>query len=195
MVRHRRRVAAAARRVTLRLNGYTEGVDARTRPLTPKRKRFVAEYLIDLNATQAAIRAGYATSGARVEGARLLANANVQLAVAKSALVLAEKVELNVEWVLEGLKTVAERCMQAVEVTTRDGTGTGEYVFNAAGANKAYELIGKHLRMFTERLEVSDPDGEPLGTGAVATLMNRLEGIAGRKAAAMALDDDDPVER
>ena len=84
--------------------------------------------------------------------------------------------------------------MQAVEVTTRDGTGTGEYVFNAAGANKAYELIGKHLRMFTERLEVTDPEGEPLGTGAVATLMSRLEGIAGRKAAALAAVDDDVID-
>ncbi len=176
-----------------RLTGYTKGVDTRTRPLTPKRQRFVAEYLIDLNATQAAIRAGYAESGARVEGARLLANANVQLAVAKRALVLAEKADLSVEWVLDGLKTVAERCMQAVEVTTRDGTPTGEYVFNAAGANKAYELIGKHLRMFTEHVVFTDPDDQPLGTGALSLLMNRLEGIAERKALAAA-DEDDPTE-
>ncbi len=175
--------------MTLRLNGYTESMDPPTRPLTAKRKRFVAEYLIDLNATQAAIRAGYSPATARAQGSRLLTKVDIQHAVVKSTLVLAEKTEISVEWVLEGLKTVAERCMQAEEVTTRDGTGTGEYVFNAAGANKAYELIGKHLRMFSERLGVSDPDGEPLGTGAVATLMNRLEGIAGRKAAAAADDD------
>ncbi len=50
--------------------------------LTAKQERFVAEYLIDLNATQAAIRAGYAEKGASVEGTRLLANAKVAAAVA-----------------------------------------------------------------------------------------------------------------
>jgi phage terminase small subunit len=45
--------------------------------LTPKRQRFVEEYLVDLKATQAAIRAGFAPSGASVEGARLLRNAKV----------------------------------------------------------------------------------------------------------------------
>ena len=45
-----------------------------------------------------------------------------------------------------------------------------------------------------DRLEITDPEGKPLGSGAVATLMNRLESIAGRKAAALALDDD-PTER
>lgn len=45
--------------------------------LTPRQAAFVMEYLVDLNATQAAIRAGYAESGAKVEGSRLLANANI----------------------------------------------------------------------------------------------------------------------
>jgi len=43
--------------------------------LTPKRQRFVDEYLIDMNGTKAAIRAGFAESGARIEATRLLANA------------------------------------------------------------------------------------------------------------------------
>jgi hypothetical protein len=47
------------------------------RTLTPKQARFVAEYLIDLNASQAAIRAGYSKTGARTEGSRLLANADI----------------------------------------------------------------------------------------------------------------------
>ncbi len=172
--------------------GYTESMDPPARPLTAKRQRFVAEYLIDLNGTQAAIRAGYSPATARAQGSRLLTNVDIQQAVAKGALVQAEKSELNVAWVLDGLRAVVERCMQAVEVTTRDGTGTGEYVFNAAGANKALELIGKHLRMFTERLEVTDRDGEPLGSGAVGLLLDRLEGIADRKALAAA--DDDVIE-
>lgn len=46
--------------------------------LTDKQRRFCEEYVIDLNGTQAAIRAGYSESGARVEGVRLLSNANVK---------------------------------------------------------------------------------------------------------------------
>jgi phage terminase small subunit len=46
--------------------------------LTPKQQRFVDEYLIDLNATQAAIRAGYAARAAKQQGARLLTNVDVQ---------------------------------------------------------------------------------------------------------------------
>ena len=157
--------------------------------LNPRRKQFVIEYLIDLNATQAAIRAGYAVSGAGVQGTRLLKNVNIQRAVAEGTRIRAESAELSVEWVLTGLKTVAERCMQALAVLDREGNPTGEYVFNAAGANKAYELIGKHLRMFSERLEVTDPEGKPLGSGAVELLMGRLSDIAGRKA--LAAPDDD----
>lgn len=46
--------------------------------LTDKRTRFIDEYLLDCNATQAALRAGYAASGARQEGSRLLANADIR---------------------------------------------------------------------------------------------------------------------
>jgi phage terminase small subunit len=44
--------------------------------MTPKQERFVEEYICDLNATQAAIRAGYAAGSADVEGVRLLGNAS-----------------------------------------------------------------------------------------------------------------------
>lgn len=49
--------------------------------LIPKRQRFVEEYLVDLNATQAAIRAGYSPRTANEQGSRLLADASVQAAI------------------------------------------------------------------------------------------------------------------
>jgi len=51
-------------------------------PLTPKQHRFVAEYLVDLNASQAALRAGYSARTAPQQGSRLLKNAQVQAAIA-----------------------------------------------------------------------------------------------------------------
>ncbi len=74
--------------------------------LTPKQSRFVAEYLIDLNATQAAIRAGYAPGSATVEGSRLLANAKVAAAVAARQKKIAEKLSISVEKIVAELAKI-----------------------------------------------------------------------------------------
>lgn len=76
--------------------------------LTPKQNRFVEEYLIDLNGTQAAIRAGYARSGARTEGARLLANADIQAEVDTAKADRAERTGINAAWVLDRLRDEVE---------------------------------------------------------------------------------------
>ena len=52
--------------------------------LTPKQRRFVEEYLVDLNATQAAIRAGYSKKTAEVQGCRLLSNVKVARKIAEA---------------------------------------------------------------------------------------------------------------
>lgn len=66
---------------------------------------------------------------------------------------LKERSIISVEWVLNNLKTVAERCMQAEPLYNKEGDIV-EYTFQAPGANKALELIGKHLGMFTDKLQV-----------------------------------------
>lgn len=71
---------------------------------------------------------------------------------------LAMRNTVSVEWVLNNLKEVVERCMQAEPVLIRDGDEwieSGEYQFAHSGANKSLELIGKHLGMFTDKLEHS----------------------------------------
>ena len=123
--------------------------------LTPKQARFVGEYLIDLNGTQAAIRAGYSERSAKQQGSRLLTNADIVAAVAKGQAEKAEKLGLSQEWVLRRLMQVVERCLQAEAVVDRKGepviieTPEGEmgaaYTFQAAGAIRALELLGKHL--------------------------------------------------
>jgi phage terminase small subunit len=71
--------------------------------VTPKQERFVAEYLIDLNATQAAIRAGYAAKDADVTGPRLLGTAGISAAVAKKQAAHLAKLEIRAEDVLREL--------------------------------------------------------------------------------------------
>lgn len=75
--------------------------------LTPKQERFVAEYLVDLNATQAAIRAGYSEASAEQQGARLLSNAKVREVVDRARAERSEKTAINAQWVLERLAAEA----------------------------------------------------------------------------------------
>lgn len=69
--------------------------------LTDKQRVFVAEYLKDLNATQAAIRAGYSARTANEQGARLLANVSVAAAIEKAMTQRAERTEITQDMVLE----------------------------------------------------------------------------------------------
>lgn len=71
--------------------------------MTPKQQMFVKEYLIDLNATQAAIRAGYSSKAAKEQGCRLLTNANVAEAIEKAQGKRAGKVGIDAEYVLNRL--------------------------------------------------------------------------------------------
>ena len=73
-------------------------------PARIRRQRFVEEYLIDLNATQAAIRAGYSSNGANVQAVRMLADATVSAAVAKGRANLAAKAQVSAEEIVAELK-------------------------------------------------------------------------------------------
>lgn len=71
--------------------------------LTDKQKRFVDEYLIDLNATQAAIRAGYSEKTARSIGQRLLTNVDIQKAIEDAQSKRAEQTQIDAAYVLRRL--------------------------------------------------------------------------------------------
>ncbi len=124
--------------------------------MTPKQITFVLEYLIDLNATQAALRAGYSPHTADRQGHRLLKNVEVGAAVQAAMRERRHHSELREAWVLENLREVVERSMEAKPVLDRQGRSTGQYRFNAAGALRGLELIGRHLGMFTDNERFDD---------------------------------------
>jgi phage terminase small subunit len=104
-------------------------------PLTPKQERFINEYLIDLNATQAAIRAGYSKKTSKSQGQRLLTNVDIAAAIARAQGDRTERTNITQDYVLESIFSAMERCKQADS-------------FNATGVFKGAELLGKHLGMF-----------------------------------------------
>ncbi len=75
--------------------------------LTPKQERFALEWLIDFNATQAAVRAGYSPRTANEQGARLLAKASVQALVAKQRDKFMRKADVSKERVIEEYRRIA----------------------------------------------------------------------------------------
>jgi len=75
--------------------------------MTPRQQRFVDEYLVDLNATQAAIRAGYSARTANEQGTRLLANASIAAAVQSAQQSRSDRVQITQDDVLRGLRREA----------------------------------------------------------------------------------------
>lgn len=125
------------------------------RSLTDKQRRFVDEYMVDLNATQAATRAGYSEKTANEQGCRLLANVSIAAVIADRQKAVSNKLELSAEWVLERLVENVDRAMQVAEIKNADGTRTGEYKYEGNVANRALELLGKHIGMFKDKVELS----------------------------------------
>lgn len=152
--------------------------------VTPKQGRFVEEYLVDLNATQAAIRAGYSPKTAEQQGYRLLRNAQIAAAVEKGRERLSEETDITAKRVLAelariafldprtvfdehgNLKPIAEwdedaaRALSGCDVTEEfSGRGADRemvgYLKKIRFWDKkgALELLGKHLALFTDKVE------------------------------------------
>jgi phage terminase small subunit len=134
------------------------------RALTPKQLRFVEEYLIDLNATQAAIRAGYSARNADKIGPELLGKTRVAAAIQSAMAARSARVEVTQDYVVRRLQENIERSMQHKPILDRDGKPTGEYQYEGAVANGALKLLGLHLGMFKEVHEHSGPGGKPMQT-------------------------------
>lgn len=147
------------------------------RRLSEQRQRFVDEYLIDLNGTQAAIRAGYSAKTAQEQSSRLLSNVMVQQAIAERMAERSRRTGVNQDRVLRELARIAfanaidmintkdatlketasedeTAAIQSVKVKTFGEDGI-EREIKMADKIKALELLGKHLGMYQNNVNVS----------------------------------------
>lgn len=116
---------------------------------------FAVEYAKAQDGIKAAVKAGYSEKSANHSSAKMLRNPLVIAEIAKQYQIIANAAKLTPKWVLDQLQTIVKRCMQSEPVYDSNGEPTGEYRFDSKGANTALGLIGKHLGMFTDRLELS----------------------------------------
>ena len=148
--------------------------------LTEKQWRFVDEYLIDLNATQAAIRAGYSVKTADKQGYQLLEKTRVAEAISEKMAERSRRTGVNQDRVVMELAKIAfvnaadvidsddatikagataddTAAIQSVKVKvipTKEGEGV-EREIRLNDKLKALELLGKHLGMWNDKLDVN----------------------------------------
>lgn len=147
--------------------------------LTEKQQRFADEYLIDLNATQAAIRAGYSAKRASEIGHQLLQKTTVQNAIAEKMAERSRRTGVNQDRIVQELAKIAFlkmtdvvdsqgcikdgaseddlSCIESIKYKHSD-TETGNSIereVKAASKLKALELLGKHLGMWNDKLDVN----------------------------------------
>lgn len=138
--------------------------------LTDKQQRFVEEYVVDLNATQAAIRAGYSEKTADVIGCENLGKPKIARAIQERKQARSERTKVTADYVVTNLVEVTERCMQRAPVMEGrgrdrrqaiDSEGRHVWQFDSRGATRALNLLGKHMAMFTDRRS-EEFGGEPV---------------------------------
>lgn len=145
--------------------------------MTRKQQMFIKEYLVDLNATQAAIRAGYSAKTANEQGARMLANASIKAAVQEEMDKRATKLELTADKVLSEISYMAfydpadfagiknpDDIAQLPEHVRKAVVGwswdkAGNFVIKLSPKTPSQELLGRHLKLFTDKLEVEVGEG------------------------------------
>lgn len=173
--------------------------------LTAKQQRFVGEYLIDLNATQAAIRAGYSADTAMEQGYQLLQKTSVSNAISQAMAHRSRRTGITQDRVLRELAKVAFvnandvidtdsatvradataddlACIQSVKVKVSESEmgSSSEREIKLYDKMRALEMLGKHLGIF-ERRDHANGNGEK---------NNLLEAIA----ATEEIDTDDLPE-
>lgn len=110
--------------------------------MTAKQKIFINEYLLSMNATQSAIKAGYSARSAYSTGQRLLNKAEIKGAIDTAMNERLDRLNITIDKVLTELAEIAFQELNSSNVFAK---------------LKALELLGKHLGMFTDKVKTETP--------------------------------------
>ena len=162
--------------------------------LTKKQERFCQEYIIDLNGTQAAIRAGYSEKAAKEQASENLTKTNIQQKITELQKAKSKRLEFDADDIFNILKKQATLDIKDIinvkQITLKDDAGNDivrDYIHLQDWAKidgtliseikqnkdlmvhvkvydkqKALELIGRHLGMWVDKMEITGKDGEPI---------------------------------
>lgn len=131
--------------------------------LTPKQELFITEYCIDLNATRA-YKEVYKVENdnvAAAAGNRMLRNVKVKAEIDKRLIKRANDNGVTADMVLNDLMELKDKCLgrkpikQTIVLEDGKKIDIEKTIFDSNGAKGSLELLGKHLKLFTEKQEVS----------------------------------------
>ena len=128
--------------------------------LRAKQERFVYEYLIDYNATQAAIRAKYSKKTAYSIGQELLKKPEISQAVEDGKWFYQYQNGIDADWIRMQMVSLFNRCIQAIPVEEFDKASgemvpTGEWKFEVNSATKLLDLMAKDIGMMQQNVNVN----------------------------------------
>ena len=138
--------------------------------MTNKQTIFVAEYIKDFNATQAAIRAGYSEKTAGAIGAENLTKPEIQEAISTAMSERAKRTELTQDYIVSNLMEIVSRTMQATPVIRK-----GEQLTDENGQGVWEFLLGKHLGMFSDKIKAEISTQELDVTAQIRRVLLQLE--------------------
>lgn len=157
-----------------------------SKKLTPKQKRFVEEYIISLNASDAARKAGYSEKSSGWIGQQLLVKTHVLEAIQSALQKRSAKTQVTAEMVITELAKIAFADVRKLfddQGLLKSTTDLDDFTAGAVGSIEAadgtelklplkkirmcdkkgaLELLGKHLGMFSDRIALSGPDNGPI---------------------------------
>ena len=134
---------------------------------TPAKRQeaFCQAFIIDLIGSHAAIAAGYSENNAAATASRMLTKANIRARIAELMDERSKRTLVDADFVVRNLLDIAMKCQSKVPVMIFDAVnkamvqkvdadGKNVWEFDSTGANKALELLGKHLAMFTDKSKI-----------------------------------------
>ena len=173
----------------------------RSLKLSDRQERFCREYIIDLNKTQAAIRAGYSPKSAQAAGAKLYRSEDIRRRIKELQDERNVRSDISSDYVLGVIVDTVERCRQGKPVKDRNGkpvTVEGEdgeryavYRYDAKCVLKGAELLGRHLGLFIDKHELTGRDGKELIPTSQEIDLSKLSDSALAELRRAAGDDDE----